>query len=70
MKEASRLRREREVQRAASGPMLVTPWRRREPAPCLEWQSMMACSNVSGSRPQRGQVVLALGDLYVGWVAR
>jgi len=29
----------------------------------------MACSNVSGSRPQWGQEVSAGGDLQVGWAA-
>jgi len=70
MKVVSLLRRGRVVQRGASVPTLVTPWRRRERAPCLEGQNRIACSNVSGSSPQRGQEVSASGDLHVGWAAR
>jgi len=70
MKVASLLRRGRVVQRGVSGPTLVTLWRRRERVPCLEGQSRMACSNVSGSSPQRGQEVSASGDLHVGLAAR
>jgi len=50
--------------------MLETPLSRRERAPCLEGHVRMACSNVSGSRPQRGQDVSASGDLQVGLAAR
>ena len=70
MKVASVLRRGRVVQGGASGPTLVTPRRRGERAPCLEGENRMACSNVSGSSPQRGQEVSTSVDLYVGWVAR
>jgi len=70
MKAASLLSSGREDQRGASQPTLVTPWRRGERAPCLEGQERMECSNVSGSRPQRGHEVLASEVLQVGWVAR
>jgi len=70
MKVATLLRRGKEVQRGASEPTLMTPWRRCERAPCLEGQSRMACSNVSGSNPQLGQEVSASGDLRIGWAAR
>jgi len=70
MKVASLLRRGREVQRGASGPTLVMPWRRPERAPCLEGQNRMACSNVSGSSAQQGQEVSVSGDLHLGWAGR
>ena len=60
----------RDVQSGASGSTLVTPWRRRDLLCCLEGQERIACSKVSGSKPQRGQEVSASGDLHVGWVAR
>jgi len=70
MKEASLFGRGRDDQCGASGPTSVTPWRRRNLRCCLEGQERMACSKVSGSRPQRGQEVSASGDLQVGWAAR
>ena len=60
----------RDDQSGASGPRSVTPWRRRDLLYCLEGQDRMACSKVSGSKPQRGEEVSASGDLQVGWAAR
>jgi len=70
VKEASLCSRGRDVQRGASGPTSVTPWRRRDLGCCLEEHDRIACSKVSGSKPQRGQEVSASGDLQVGWAAR
>ena len=70
MKVASLFSRERDVQSGASGSTLLTPWRMRDLLCCLEGQERMACSNVSGSKPQRGQEVCTSGDLQVGWAAR
>ena len=70
MQVASLLSRGRDDQSGASGPTSVTPWRRRDLLCCLEGQERMACSKVSGSKPQRGQEVSASGDLQVGWAAR
>ena len=70
MKVASLLSRGREVQSGASGPTSVTPWWRRDLLCGLVGQDRMACSKVSGSRPQRGQEVSASGDLQVGWGVR
>ena len=70
MKVVSLFSRGRDVQRGASGSTLVTPWRRRDLLCCLEGQESMACSKVSGSKPQRGQEVSVSGDLQVGWAAR
>jgi len=70
MKVASLLSTGREDQIVASRPILVTAWRRQERALCLEGQVRMACSNVSGSSLQRGQVVPASGDLQAEWAAR
>ena len=66
MKVVSLLSRGRDVQSGASGPASVTPWRRRDLLCCLEGQDTMACSKVSGLKPQRGQEVSASGDLQVG----
>jgi len=60
----------RGVQSGALGPGSVRPWRRRDLLCCLEGQDRMACSKVSGSKPQLGQEVSASGDLPVGWRAR
>ena len=70
MKVASLFTKGRDVLSGASGPTSVTPWRRRDLVCCLEGQERMACWKVSGSKPQRGQEVSALGDLQVGWAAR
>ena len=70
IKEASLFSRGRDSQSGASGPISVTPWRRRDLLCCLEWQERMACSKVSGSKPQRGQEVSASADLQVGLAAR
>ena len=70
MKGASLLSNGRDDQSGASGPIPVTRWRRRDLLCCLEGQDRMACSKVSGSKPQWGQAVSALGDLEVGWAAR
>ena len=70
MKVPSLFSKGRDVQSGALGPMSVTPWRRRNLLCCLEGQDRMACSKVSGSKPQRGQAVSASGDLQVGWAAR
>jgi len=60
----------RDDQSVALGPTLVTLWRRRDLLSCLEGQDRRACSNVSGSKPQRRQEVSASWDLEVGWAAR
>jgi len=70
MKEASLLSRGRDVQSGALGPTSVTPWRRRDLVYCLDGHDRIACSKVSGSKPQLGQAVSASGDLQVGWSAR
>jgi len=70
MKVASLFSTGRDDQSGASGPSSVTPWRRRDLLSCLEGQDRMACSKVSGSKPQRGQEVSASGDLQVGFAAR
>jgi len=70
MKVASLFSGGRDDQSGASGPTSVTPWRRRDRLCCLEGQERMACSKVSGSKPQRGQEVSGLGDLHVGCAAR
>ena len=72
MKEASLFSRGRDDHSGASRPSSVTPWRRRDLLCCFEGQDhdRMACSKVSGSKPQRGQEVSASGDLQVGWAAR
>ena len=70
IKVASLLSRGRDDQSGASGPTSVTPWRRSDLLCCLEGQERMACWKVSGSKPQRGQELLASGDLQVGWAAR
>jgi len=70
MKVASLFSSGRDDQSGASGPTLETPWRRRDLLYCLEGQDRMACSKVSGSKPQRGQEVLAAGNLRLGWAAR
>ena len=70
IKDASLLRRGREDQTGSPGPTPETPWRRRDLAPCLEGQERIACSKVSGSKPQRVQEVSASGDFQVGWAAR
>ena len=70
MKVASLFSSGRDDQSGASGPTSVTPWRRPEMLCCLEGQDRMACSKVSGSKPQRGQEVSALGVLHVGCAAR
>jgi len=70
MKVPSFFSRGRDVPSGASGPTSVMPWRRRDLLCCLEGQDKMACSKVSGSKPQRGQEVSASGDLQVGWAAR
>jgi len=70
MKVASLLRRGRDDHSGASGPTSAMPWRRRALTCCLEGQERMACSKVSGSRPQRGQEVSPSGDFHVGWAAR
>jgi len=69
MNMASLFSRGRDVESGASGPTLVTPWRRRDLLCCLEGQERIACSKVSGSKPQWGQEVSASGDLQVGWAA-
>jgi len=70
IKVASLFSRGREEQSGASGPTSVTPWRRRVLLCCLEGQERIACSKVSGSKPQWGQEVSASGVLQVGWAAR
>ena len=70
MKVASRFSSGRDDQSGASGPISVTPWRRRDLLCCLEGQDRMVCSKVSGSKLHRGQEVSAAGDLQVGWAAR
>jgi len=70
MKVASLFSSWRNDQSGASGLIAVTPWRRRDLLCFLEGQERMACSKVSGSKPQRGQEVSASGDLQVGWAAR
>jgi len=70
MKEASHFSCGRDDQSGASGPTSITPWRRRDLLSCLEGHDRMACSKVSGSKPQKGQEVSALGDLHVGCAAR
>jgi len=69
MKVASLFSSGRDDERGASGPTSVTPWRRRGLLCCLEGQDRMACSKVSGSKPQQGQEVSASGYLHVGWEA-
>ena len=59
MKVASHFSRGRDVQSGDLGPTLVTPWRRRNMLCCLEGQDRMACSKVSGSKPQREQDISA-----------
>jgi len=59
----------RDDQSGASGPTSVTPWRRRDLL-CLEGQDRMACLEVSCSKLQLGQEVLASGDLQAGSAAR
>ena len=61
MKAASRFSRRGEDPSGASWPTSVTPWRRRDLTSCLEGQDRIACSKVSGSKPQRGQQVSASG---------
>jgi len=56
----------RDDQSGAPGPTSETPWRRRDLLCCLERQARMACSKVSGSKPQRGQEVLASGAGGIG----
>jgi len=70
MKVASLFSRGRDDQSGGSGRTSVTPWRRRDVRCCLEGQERIACSKVSGSKPQWGQEVSASGDLQVGWAAR
>jgi len=70
MKVASLFSSGRHDQSGAPGPTSVTPWRRRDQLCCFEGQDRMACSKVSGSKPQRGQEASGLGDLQVGWAAR
>jgi len=70
MKVASLFSSGRDDQSGASGPTSVTPCRRHDLLCCLERQDWMACSKVSGSKPQRGQEESALGDQHVGWAAR
>jgi len=70
MKEASLFSSGRDDQTGASGPTSATPWRRGDLLCCLKGHHRMACSKVSGSRPQRGQEVSASGDLHVGCAAR
>ena len=70
MKVATLFSRGRDVQIGASGPTSVMPWRRRDLLFCLEGRDRMACSKLSGSKPQLGQEVSASGDLHVGWAAR
>jgi len=70
MKVASLFSSGRDDERGPSGPTSATPWRRRDVLCCHEGQNRMACSKVSGSKPQRGQEVSALVDLHVGWAAR
>jgi len=70
MKVASLFRSGRDDQRGESGTTSVTPWRRRDLLCGHEGQDRMACSKVSGSKPQLGQEESALGDLHVGWAAR
>jgi len=70
MKVASLFSSGRDDQSGAPGPTSATPWRRRALLCCLEGHERMECSKVSGSKPQRGQEVLASGDLQVGWAAR
>ena len=65
MKVATLFSRGRDVQSRALGPTSVTPWKRRDLLCCLEGQDRKACSNISGSKPQRGQEVSASGDLQV-----
>ena len=60
---ASLFSRGRDVPSGASGPMSVTPWRRRDLLCCLKGQDRMACSKLSGSKQQRGQDVSVSGDL-------
>jgi len=66
MKVARVFSRGRDVQSGASGPMLVMLWRRRDLLCCLEGQDRMACSKVSGSKPQRGQELSASGTSKSG----
>jgi len=61
MKVASLFSSGRDDQSGASGPISVTPWRRRDQLCCFEGQERIACSNVSGSKPQLGQEVSASG---------
>jgi len=70
MKLASLFRSGRDDQSGASGPTSVTPWRRRDLLCCLDGHDRIACSKVSGSKPQRGQEVSASWDFQVGWAAR
>jgi len=70
MKAASLLERGRDDQSGASRPTSTMPWRRRALTCYLEGQERMACSTVSGSKPQWGQEVLLSEDLQVGWEAR
>jgi len=56
----------RDDQSGASGPISVTPWRRRDLLCCLEGPDRMAFSKVSGSKPQRGQEVSATGNSRSG----
>ena len=70
MKVASLFSSGRDDQSGASGPTSVTPWRRCDLLCYLEGQDRMACPKASGSKPQRGQEVLASGDLQVGWAAK
>ena len=69
MKVASLFSSGRDDQSGASGPTSVTPWRRGDLLCCLEGQDRMACSKVSGFKPQQGQEVSASGDLHVGCAA-
>jgi len=70
MKLASLFGSGRDDQSGASGPTSVTPWRRRDLLCCLEARLGWRAQRISGSKPQRGQEVLASGDLLVGWAAR